>query len=158
MGESVDDFVHELQNQIMEEIKEAYGEKTYQRWRNTTNMGSMQDPDGYACLKGMCGDTMEIFLKFGGEQVKDASFQTDGCGSSQVCGSFAAEMAVGKRPDEVLEVTGDAIMEALGGLPKDDGHWALPHHSPGVAHLIPGTRPSWLPPSFYPFPLFHSQY
>jgi len=125
MGESVDDFVHGLQNQIIEETKEAYGEKAYQRWLNTTNMGSMQDPDGYACLRGMCGDTMEIFLKFGGARVKEASFQTDGCGSSQVCGSFAAEMAIGKSPDGVLEITGDAIMEALGGLPEDDGHCAF---------------------------------
>ena len=125
MGGSMDDFVHELQNQIMEELKEAYGEKAYQRWVNITNMGSIRDPDGYACLKGMCGDTMEIFLKFGGERVKDASFQTDGCGSSQVCGSFAAEMAVGRNPEELLEITGDAIKEVSGGLPDDDAHCAF---------------------------------
>jgi nitrogen fixation NifU-like protein len=120
MEESLDDFVSELKNQIVEELKESYGEKTYQRWLKLVYMGSMKDPDGYACLNGVCGDSMKIFLKFKGERVKEASFQTDGCGSSQVCGSVAAELAQGKSPDEILEVTGEMIMEELGGLPADD--------------------------------------
>ncbi|MBL7216743.1 MAG: iron-sulfur cluster assembly scaffold protein, partial [Desulfobacteraceae bacterium] len=59
------------------------------------------------------------------DRVVEASFQTDGCGSSAVCGSFAAEMAIGKTPDEILDVTGDAILERLGGLPKDEDHCAF---------------------------------
>jgi nitrogen fixation NifU-like protein len=125
MEESLDDFVTELKNQIVEELKESYGEKTHQRWQNPEYMGSMKDSDGYACLKGVCGDTMELFLKFEGEKVKEASFQTDGCGSSQVCGSVAAELAQGKSPDEILEVTGEMIMEELDGLPADDAHCAF---------------------------------
>ena len=124
MGKGVDDFVAELQNQIVGEIKESYGEKAYQRWLNLVYMGSLRNPDGFACLRGVCGDTMEIFLKFEGEKVKEASFQTDGCGSSQVCGSVAAELALGKSPDELIEVTGEAIMQELGGLPTDDTHCA----------------------------------
>ncbi|MFC1535081.1 iron-sulfur cluster assembly scaffold protein [Thermodesulfobacteriota bacterium] len=97
----------------------------YERWLNPTYMGVISDPDGYACQKGTCGDTMEIFLKFENEQVKEASYQTDGCGSSNVCGSFAAEMALGKSPDELLYVTGEAIIEKSGGLPKDEEHCAF---------------------------------
>ena len=125
MDESTDDFVQELQKLIVVEIKESYGEKAYQRWLNIVHMESMKDPDGYACLRGMCGDTMEIFLKFEKDKVKKASFQTNGCGSSQVCGSVAAELALDKSPDELLDITGDVIMEELGGLPKDDGHCAF---------------------------------
>ena len=94
------------------------GEIAYERWLNPIYMGSMKDPDGYAILRGVCGDTMEIFLKIDREQVKEASFQTDGCGSSGVCGSFAAEMAMGKSLEELLEITGDVIIERLGGLPE----------------------------------------
>jgi nitrogen fixation NifU-like protein len=124
MEEGIDEFVFELKKQIVAEMKESYGEKTYQRWQNQENMRSMKDPDGYACLKGVCGDTMELFLKFEGEKVKEASFQTDGCGSSQVCCSMAAELALGKSPDELLEVTGETILEELDGLPSDDTHCA----------------------------------
>lgn len=125
MGESMDDFVHELQNQIIEEIKESYGEEVYQRCLNLLYMGSIKNPDGYALMTGVCGDTMEIFLKFEEERVKEATFQTNGCGSSQVCGSVAAESAIGKSPDELLEITGETILEELGGLPKDDAHCAF---------------------------------
>jgi nitrogen fixation NifU-like protein len=34
-------------------------------------------------------------------------------------------MSLGKNPDELLEITGDAILEKLGGLPKDEQHRAF---------------------------------
>ncbi|MBW1861382.1 MAG: iron-sulfur cluster assembly scaffold protein [Deltaproteobacteria bacterium] len=125
MGSNMDDFLQDLQEQIFEETREAYGEIGYKRWLNPLYMGSMKDSDGYASLKGVCGDTMETFLKFENDRVKEASFQTNGCGSSTVCGSFAVEMSIGKNPDELLEITGEAIMEKLGGLPKEDEHCAF---------------------------------
>jgi len=33
-------------------------------------------------------------------------------------------MARGKTPDELLDVTGEAILNRLGGLPKEDEHCA----------------------------------
>jgi len=125
MTDSIDEFVLKFQSEILNEIKKTYGEKVYERWLNPLYMGSIKDPDGYARLKGRCEDTMEIFLVFEDDRVKQASFQTDGCGSSIVCGSYAAEMALGKSPDELLEVTAEAILEKLGGLPKEDEHCAF---------------------------------
>jgi len=125
MGNEHDDFVNRLQEQIYEETRNVYGELAFDRWLHMRFMGSMENPDGYARLTGKCGDTMEIFLKFEGDRVKDATFLTDGCGSSAVCGSFAAEMAIGKTPDELIEITGEAILEKLGGLPKEEEHCAF---------------------------------
>jgi len=59
------------------------------------------------------------------DKVKDATFQTDGCGSSLVCGSFAAELALGKNPDALAEISGETILEVLGGLPEEDRHCAF---------------------------------
>lgn len=125
MGDNLDDFVHEIKAQIYEETKEAYGKIAYQRWLNPLFMGSMSNPDGYARSVGVCGDTMEIFLKFEGGRVKEALFQTDGCGSSSVYASFAAELSIGKAPDELLAINGEIIMEKLEGLPKKDEHLAF---------------------------------
>ena len=105
MAEDFERFVSELQDQIYEETRAAYGEVAFERWLNPLYMGRMESPDGYARVTGPCGDTMEIFLKFEQGCVKEASFQTDGCGSSGVCGSFAAEMALVKDPDALLDVT-----------------------------------------------------
>ena len=125
MSDDFDDFARNLQKQIFEETKDAYGTVAFERWLNPRYAGALSDPDGYARVTGPCNDTMEIFLRFEQETVAEASFQTDGCGSSAVCGSFAAEMAHGKTPDELLDVTGEAILEKLGGLPKEEEHCAF---------------------------------
>ncbi len=120
----LDDFVDQLQREFFEETRQAYGEKMFERWQNPLYMGVLEDPDGQAKLKGTCGDSMEIALKFRDGRIVDAAFQTDGCGPSVVCGSYAAELALGKTPDEALDVTGDQILEALDGLPEENVHCA----------------------------------
>ena len=124
MGKEIDAFVKDLKDEIFEETKEAFGEAAYQRWLNPLYKASLDDPDGYACLQGRCGDTLEIFLKFDDEKVKEAAFLTDGCGAITACGSFVAEMSMGKSPDDILDITAEEIIEKLGGLPKDEAHCA----------------------------------
>jgi nitrogen fixation NifU-like protein len=125
MTEDLDNFVKDLQDQINEETLAAYGPVAYARWRAPRFMGGMENPDGHGRVTGTCGDTMQVFLGFENERVKEASFLTDGCGSSAVCGSFAAELALDKTPDEITDVTGEYILEVLGGLPEEDRHCAF---------------------------------
>ena len=65
------------------------------------------------------------FLKFEKNKVKAATFLTDGCGSSTVCGSFGAELALGKTPDELVEITGETILKILGKFPEENRHCAF---------------------------------
>ncbi|MBN2418374.1 MAG: iron-sulfur cluster assembly scaffold protein [Deltaproteobacteria bacterium] len=125
MTEDFDDFVNKLQNQIYDETREEYGDVVFERWRNPLFCGTLENADGYGKVKGTCGDTMEIFLKFENDRVKEASFRTDGCGTSGVCGSFAAELAHGKNPDEIADITGEYILSVLGDLPEEDRHCAF---------------------------------
>ena len=105
MVDSLDDFIKEIQNQIHEETREAYGQVAFERWLRPRFVGVMDNPDGYGHVAGSCGDRMEILLRFEEDKVKEATFQTDGCGSSTICGSFAAEPAHGKSPEELAETT-----------------------------------------------------
>ena len=113
----LDAFVDKLQEQIFDEAKEAYGEKGFQRWRNPLYNGRLENPDAHARITGKCGDTMEIFLKLENDRVKEISYLTDGCGSSTICGSFAAELAYGKTPDELSEINGEDILKKIGIKP-----------------------------------------
>jgi nitrogen fixation NifU-like protein len=122
--DTFDRFIENLQEEIFEDTKRAYGESGFQRWRNPLYHGKMTNPDAHAKITGTCGDTMEIFLKFENNCVKDASYLTDGCGSSTVCGSFAAEMALQKNPDELTDITGEAILKKIGTFPEADEHCA----------------------------------
>jgi len=42
-----------------------------------------------------------------------------------VCGSFAAEMALGKTSDGILDGTGESILKRVGVLPEEDKHCAF---------------------------------
>lgn len=120
----LDDFINDLQEQIFDEAKEAYGENGFNRWRSPRYQGRMTDTDAQACITGECGDTMEIYLKFENDCVLEASYFTDGCASSAICGSFAAELSLGKDPDALSEITGDTVVKKIGRLPQKDRHCA----------------------------------
>jgi nitrogen fixation protein NifU and related proteins len=121
----IDAFVDSLQEQIFDETRKAYGEAGFQRWRHPLYNGSMESPDSHARITGQCGDTIEMFLVFEEGRVKKATYTTDGCGASTVCGSFTAEMALGKTPDELVEITGEKVLAAIGTFPKEDQHCAF---------------------------------
>ena len=125
MSDEFDEFARALQGQIYEETRKAYGQMAFERWLKPLYVGVMPNPEGYGRVTGTCGDTMEIFLMFEKGMVKEATFQTNGCGSSTVCGSFAAEIAHGRSPDEITEITGEMILGILGGLPEEDRHCAF---------------------------------
>ncbi len=124
MATDLDAFVHEITEEIHEEMRKAYGEEAFERWKSRRFMGRIEQPDGHAAIRGSCGDTMAVYLKFESDRVRLASFMTDGCGSSVACGSLAAEMAHGRTPDELLEITPEEIRERAGGLPLEDNHCA----------------------------------
>ena len=124
MADDLNVDVKNLQQEIFLK-NDGYGVAAFDRMLDPLYRGALSNPDGYARVTGPCGDTMEIFLKFKGDCIEEAAFETDGCGSSAVCGSFAAEMALGKTPDELLDVTGDAILERMGGAPEKEQHCAF---------------------------------
>ena len=125
MSNDIDDFVDNLQNQIYEETRITYGDIAFQRWCKPLYMGDMDNPDGHGRIKGTCGDTMQVYLKFESDKVNAVSFKTDGCGSSTICGSFAAELALGLSPDEILNISGESVLEKAGDLPEEDRHCAF---------------------------------
>ncbi|MDD9301124.1 MAG: iron-sulfur cluster assembly scaffold protein [Desulfobacter sp.] len=119
---NLDQFLDQLQEDIFDEAREALGEKGFDRWRNPKYHGRMKNPDGFGKVLGECGDTMEIYLKFKDNRVASASYFTDGCASSGVSGSFASELALNKTPEELTEITGDQVLNAIGKLPDSDLH------------------------------------
>ena len=125
MKKPTDDFVDKLQEQILDETRETYGEEVFSRWQNPKFMGKMTNASCVGRITGSCGDSMEIYLRISNDHIEEASFFTDGCGSSVACGSMAAELAADKDLDEVTQIEGDTILEALGGLPEEETHCAF---------------------------------
>lgn len=122
---SEDDFdalVNSIQEESFKDAKEAYGEIGFERWRNPRFNGPIDGADCDLALTGKCGDTIHLFLKFEDQRVAQASYTTNGCASSQLAGSFTAELAHGKTAEELFSLTPDDVLKKIGKLPDDDQH------------------------------------
>ena len=115
----------ELQELIMADMRKVYSETVIDHAMNPRNVGDMENADGFGKVTGPCGDTMEIWLKVGDGIVAEATFLTDGCGTSIASGSMVTELVRGKSIPEAQKVTQQDVLNALGGLPEDSLHCAL---------------------------------
>lgn len=118
-------FVDELQQQLLAEAALRYSKKVIQHWVQPRNPGALERPDGVARITGPCGDTMEIFLRVQEGRIVDASFRTDGCGTSIAAASMAVELSLGRELDAARRITQQEILAALEGLPEENEHCAL---------------------------------
>lgn len=119
--EDLNKYTEELQELILEKIKKKYSEAVIDHWQNPRNFEKIENPDGYASVKGPCGDTMEMFIKMKNDRISECGFQTDGCGTTIVCGSVATTLAQDKT---FIEALADVILKRVGGLPASDVHCA----------------------------------
>ena len=123
--EDIKKFSRELQEQIIEQIRQRYSQTVIDHWQNPRNYRQIENPDGYARVKGPCGDTMEMFIKMDNNNISNCTFQTDGCGTTIACGSITTELAKDKSFIQALaSVSSGEILEKLGGLPEADVHCA----------------------------------
>jgi len=115
----------EMIDLLMEKITGGLSEKVVDYGNNPRNYGSLDKPDGYAKIKGPCGDTMEMFLRIRNDKIDNISYTTDGCMTSHAAGTAATVMARGKTVRECLKINQSSILEHLGGMPEDSEHCAL---------------------------------
>ena len=67
---------------------------------------------------------MEVFLAIKDRRIRQARFDTLGCGFTLACGSVAMEMAEGKTVSDAMRIDASKITLALGGLPVTHEHCA----------------------------------
>lgn len=115
----------DLQQRIEKEMRRVYSETAIDHAMNPRNIGGIENADGHASLTGPCGDTMEIWLKVNDGIIANASFVTDGCGSSIAAGSMITDLAKNKTTYEALRISQQDVLDALDGLPEESQHCAL---------------------------------
>ncbi len=122
--EAFDALVNSIQEESFADARNAYGDRGFERWRNPKFNGPLENADCQVALTGKCGDTIQMFLKFDGDKVGQASYITSGCASSQLAGSFTAELAHGLTAEQLFSLTPSDVMKKIGKLPEDDQHCA----------------------------------
>jgi nitrogen fixation NifU-like protein len=88
-------------------------------------LGQHRNSDGFAKIKGPCGDMMHISFKVKDHRISRIRFTTDGCASGIAAGSMATDLAQGDKLEEAAEISQQMILEGLDGLPEESVHCAL---------------------------------
>ena len=103
-----------------------YSEKVMDHFRNPRNVGVIEDADGVGEVgNAKCGDIMKMYLKIEDDVIKDVKFETFGCGSAIASSSMATELIKGKPVADAMNLTNEAVAEALDGLPGYKMHCSL---------------------------------
>jgi len=107
-------------------INGLYSDKVMDHFLHPRNMGELPEANGVATVGNkVCGDVMKMYLKIEEEKIKEVKFQTLGCGAAIATSSMATEMIKGKPVADALELTNQAIIEALDGLPPAKVHCSV---------------------------------
>jgi len=100
-----------------------YSEKVMDHFENPRNVGELNEANGVGEVgNAKCGDIMRVYLKIEAGRILDAKFKTFGCGAAIATSSMVTEMVKGKTIEEALEITNQAVAEALDGLPSVKMH------------------------------------
>lgn len=100
-----------------------YTDKVMDHFQNPRNVGEIFEADGVGEVgNAVCGDIMKIYLKVNDNRIEDVKFKTFGCGAAIATSSMVTEIVKGKTIDEALQVTNQAVAEALDGLPPAKMH------------------------------------
>jgi nitrogen fixation NifU-like protein len=103
-----------------------YSDLVMDHFANPRNMGDMEDPSGVGDVGNpTCGDMMRLYLKIEDGVIVDARFKTFGCGAAIASSSILTEMLKGKKIEDALKISNEAVAEALGGLPPTKIHCSV---------------------------------
>jgi len=92
-----------------------YKEIILDYYKNPRNRGTIEKPDSKARDSNpLCGDVVEMQLKFSNGKVSDIKFSGDGCAISQASASMLTELVMGKSIDEVRNIDKGSLLENLG--------------------------------------------
>jgi len=90
----------------------------------TDKIERIEDYDGYGKKTGICGDTVEFFLKIKGGIVQSVSFTADGCLNTVACANTVVRLAENKTVEQVWEITSENVIDFLETLPLNHHHCA----------------------------------
>lgn len=113
-----------------------YSKKIIEHFLHPKNIGKIKDANGVGDTQNLrCGDIMKIYLKIekkgdlpagrhGKEIIKDAKFETMGCGHAIAISDMICDLIKGKSLSEALKVGYKDIIGEIGQVPPQKTHCA----------------------------------
>ena len=108
---------------------EYYSKKIIDRFLHPKNLGKIKDADGIGDTQNLrCGDLMKLYIKVekkdGKEIIKDAKFETIGCGHAVAISDMICDLVKGKTFVEAQKIGYEAIVGEIGPIPPVKMHCA----------------------------------
>eukprot|EP00767_Chilomastix_cuspidata_P008095 gnl/Chilomastix_cuspidata/9126.p2 GENE.gnl/Chilomastix_cuspidata/9126~~gnl/Chilomastix_cuspidata/9126.p2 ORF type:complete len:145 (-),score=5.45 gnl/Chilomastix_cuspidata/9126:527-961(-) len=112
----------------MNEVDESFFEKHSKNYLemafNTDHSEYVENPDGYGCKTGECGDTITFYLSVKDNILEFVSYQVNGCINTNACAATVSKLTAGKTIDQAWEITPETVASFLETLPEDEIHCA----------------------------------
>jgi nitrogen fixation NifU-like protein len=82
-------------------VQAMYQELILDHYRRPRNKGTLESPDRVVPMRNpLCGDEIDLHVKFDGDRVSDLKFTGRGCSISQAAASMMTEAVKGKTASE----------------------------------------------------------
>jgi len=105
------------------EVARRYGESVLRRFYKPRYAGRMDSATVSASVgNATCGDTVTLFLRIDKEIIAAISYLACGCPALVACCEALCELVCWKDLDSAWEVTDEAVVAHLGGLPQQKVH------------------------------------
>jgi nitrogen fixation protein NifU and related proteins len=102
-----------------------YSPQLLDHFEHPRNAGELADADVRVRVENpVCGDILELAIKFEAESIRDVSFRAKGCVPAMACGSLITEMLKGTSLFEACAIGKEDVVKGIGGLPPASGHAA----------------------------------
>jgi nitrogen fixation NifU-like protein len=104
----------------------GYSKEVMKRFTNPKHYGEIENADGVGEVGNpKCGDIMKVYITVKKDKIKDIKFQTFGCVSAIAASDALCDLAKGKTINEAKEITNNAIVKKLDGLPPIKIHCSV---------------------------------
>ncbi|MCJ7702199.1 MAG: SUF system NifU family Fe-S cluster assembly protein [Anaerolineales bacterium] len=97
-------------------MDDLYREQIIDRYKNPLYRGELEPNDiTFEDDNPLCGDHIRIDLRLNGDQVvTEAAFSGEGCSISQASADLLVEHILGKKLDEVKQLSKEDVLDLLG--------------------------------------------
>jgi nitrogen fixation NifU-like protein len=110
-------------------MPQYYSKQIISHFLHPKNLGKIKDAEGVGDTQNLkCGDIMKVYLKIekkgGKEIIKDAKFETMGCGHAIAISDIICDLIKGKTLDEAVKIGYQHMVADLGEVPPQKIHCA----------------------------------
>ena len=110
-------------------MRPYYSKKVIEHFLHPKNFGKIKDANGIGDTQNLrCGDIMKIYIKVKKEKdkeiIKDAKFETFGCGHAISISDMICDLVKGKTIKEALRIGYEDIADEIGPIPPVKVHCA----------------------------------